>query len=102
MTRNLRKPAPIKARGGQAAPRQAFWPKFFWYPALILGALIMTMTLKVGVSPALQGHGWQKVSPAYGFAAYAAAHSPRWDKKLTTLTSDGDDDDDGGNDDPSS
>jgi hypothetical protein len=102
MNQNLWKPAPIRAGGGRWAPCRIFWPKFLWYPALILGALMMVLALRVGASHALEGHGWQKVGPAPGFAAYSADHSPKWDKPLTTLAGDNDDDDDGGDDDPTS
>jgi hypothetical protein len=93
MHQYLRKFAPIKARGGQGGPRRACWPKFFWYPVIALGVLMMVLTLRLGVGHALERHAWQKVSPAAGFAVYAAAHSPKWDKPLLTLTSDSDDDD---------
>jgi hypothetical protein len=95
MHQNLWKPAPMKARGGQRARRLTFWPRFFWYPAVTLGVLMLV--LAVGLSHALEGQGWQKISPASAFAAYSAAHSPKWDKPLTTLTSDNDDDDDDDN-----
>ena len=102
MPRNLWKPAPIKTGGGQAARRRTFWPKFFWYPALTLGVLMMVLTLRLGVSQAITGPAWQKVSPAPVLAACAMAHSPQWDTPLTTLAGDNDDDDDGNDDDPTS
>jgi hypothetical protein len=99
MHQNLWKPAPIKARGGQSARRRTFWPKFFWYPAVALGVLMMLLALRLGVGHALKGHTWQKISPVSGFTVCAAAHSPKWDRPLTTLTSDNDDDDDDDGDD---
>jgi hypothetical protein len=101
MHQNLWKPAMIKTKRGQSAKRRTFRPKFFRYPVVILGVLMMLLTLRLGVGHALEGHAWQKVSPASGVALGAAAHVPKWDKPLTTLTSDdGDDDDDGGDDCP--
>jgi hypothetical protein len=98
MHQNLWKPAPIKARRGQAA----FWPKFFRYPVVALGVLMMLLTLRLGVSHALAGHGRQKIGPTPAFAVYSAALYPKWDTPFKTLTSDDDDDDDGGDDDPTS
>jgi hypothetical protein len=57
---------------------------------------MMVMALRVGFGQALEGCGWQKVSPIPGFASYSPDHSQKWDKPLTTLTGDNDDDDDDG------
>jgi hypothetical protein len=97
MNQNLWKSATRKGRRGQ--PRLIFLPKFFRYPAVALGVLMMLLALKVGVGHAMGGPAWQKVAPISGFAAYATPHSPKWDKSLTTLTSDNDDDDDDDGDD---
>ena len=96
MNQNLWKTAPMKVRGGQLSPRRSFWPKFFWYPALILGVVMMVMALRVGFGHALEGRGWQKVGPIPVFSAYLPDHPQKWDKPLTTLTGDNDDDDDDG------
>ena len=97
MHQNLWKPAPTKKKAGQSAYRRTFWPKFFWYPLVTLGILMMLLSLRLGVGHALEGHAWQKVSPAPGFVAYSAADALKWDKPLTTLTNNYDDDaDDGG------
>jgi hypothetical protein len=83
----------MQRRGGHGGLRRTCWPKFFWYPLVTLGVLMMLLTLRLGVGHALEGHTWQKVSPSPGFALNSAAHSPKWDKPLLTLTSDSDDDD---------
>jgi hypothetical protein len=102
MHQNSWKPAMIKEEGGQAAPRWTFWSKFFWYPAVTLGILMMLLTLRLNVSHALEKRAWQKASPATEVTVYAAAHASKWDRPLTTLTSDDDDgdDDDNGDDCP--
>lgn len=99
MHQNLWSPAALKARGGQAAPHRTFWPKFFLYPAVILGALMMVMALRVGLGHALEGRSWQKVNSTLEYPAYSPDHSQKWDKKLSTLAGDNDDDDDGDDDD---
>jgi hypothetical protein len=100
MSQNFWKPALMKVRGGQSAPRRTFWPKFILYPALALGALMMVMALGVGFSHALEGPAWQKIGPTSVFVAFSPDHSQKWNKPLTTLTGDNDDDDDDGDDCP--
>jgi hypothetical protein len=99
MHQNLWKSAPIKAKGSQPAPHRAFWAKFLGYPVGALGILMTLMALRPGVSHAVEGHAWQKKSYNNKFSAYSAAHSPKWGKPLTTLTSDYDDDEDDNGDD---
>jgi hypothetical protein len=94
MNQNLWKPAAMKARGGHAMVRRTFWPKFFLYPAVVLGALMMVVALRVGWGHALEGHSWQKPSPTLVYPAFSPDHPQKWNKPLMTLTSDSDDDDD--------
>jgi hypothetical protein len=86
------KPATMNTKGDRSGRPRTSWPGFILYPAMVLGALITVMAIRVASGLALEGQGWQKVSLNPAVAAYSPDHPQTWDKPLTTLAGDNDDD----------